>query len=272
MGFYSVYYNDNDIINFKENIMALTKKPVTVENEVVAAGGFEDVDANEQGGETEAANATAPSTTDKVKVEAATAIAKAQNTAVGAPTKRVLKALDQFKTDEPVVDWDEATRVVASAGKFSDDKGNKLGTEIEIDIQAWNDQYVISPGDSKEAKDFVKYSVDGINLRDGEGLVSDYINRLKIVEGFPDAKVKQYLTVVAVLEKCTAFPKHEGTYVQLSLSPSSRKEFNKYSLNTALKVNKGLIDPDAASKVKVTIGDGHYDGNDYNFMEFSAIN
>lgn len=232
--------------------MALTKKPAVVENEVLAAGGFEDVDANEQGGETEAANATAPSTTDKVKVEAATAIAKAQNTAVGTPRK-FETALQSFENALPPVDFGVLPRLKGSNGLIMDGDNAKLGSKLQMTLISFNDQYVITPGsDEVEATKLVRYSLDGLTIDSTGETVASYINKLKTVDGYPDADMKKYCELVGILNTAEKDSEHVGNMVQISLSPQSRKSFEAYRLQRSVKIRMGREVEEGSEELTVT--------------------
>lgn len=228
--------------------MALVKKPVEATTQT--AGTFEDDDT------TVAAAAvveqdTKPSAEDKAKVSATVAVAKAQTTAVGAVGK-FQTALQSFENALPAIDFGVLPRLKGSNGLILDNDNGKLGSEIQMTLISFNDQYVVTPGeDSDEATKLVKYSSDGITIDETGQAVAEYIQMLVEVEGYKDASVKHYLELVGILNSSEKESEHVGNMVQVSLSPQSRKAFEAHRLQKSVKIRMGRDTEEGAEEIKI---------------------
>ncbi|MDI1360636.1 hypothetical protein [Methylotenera sp.] len=226
--------------------MALVKKPAVVAETTV--GQFEEVEG-EQTVETVAEQA-APSAADKVKVEATVAIAKAQNTAVGAVAPKFQTVLSEFENALPIIDFGVIPRLKGSNGQIMDGDNASLGNNVQITLVSFNDQFVLTPGeDSDEATKLVRYSSDGVTIDATGQSVAEYINYLVVTEGYKDASVKHYLEVIGILNTAAEGQKHLGDMVQLSLSPQSRKAFDGYRIQRSVKVRMGKVPADGSEEI-----------------------
>lgn len=217
--------------------MALVKKPVA-EKEIKSQVAYEEVEVD-SADVAEVAEA-APSPADKVKVAATVAVAKAQNTAVGAVSNKFQAALGNYENALPAVDFGVLPRLKGSNGLIMDADNAKLGAEIQMTLISFNDQFVITPGvDDPAATKFVKYSLDGVTIDSTGQSVAEYIKVLKEVEGYEDADMKKYCEVIGILNSSEKESEHLGNMVQVSLSPQSRKSFEAYRLQQSVKIQMG---------------------------------
>jgi hypothetical protein len=218
---------------------------------------------------------------EAAKNEAAGAIAKAASTAVALPGKFG----DVFKKYENVIEdleFGTVARIVGTNGSIQAKKDSKklnLGTEIQVTLVSFNDTYQISPGaDTEEAKKFVKYSRDGVTI-DGTGQdVKAYLEQLREVEGYPNAAVKQYTSLVcilnAVVDEDTKTVKLDrsliGDMVEVSLSPTAGKAFKGARMQRSVKVSRGLAKDDGSEAQLVVRAEVRNNGSkDYTALAVS---
>lgn len=188
------------------------------------------------------------------KPSASTAVAaKPANTAVAASPLASGTAMKQLEWAIPASDLENLgigvfPRITVDLGGFSVDKTVKaLGSKIKLSIISWNPVWLVTTGEqnNKEADKLIRSSYDGINLKGGEGNVADYVKRLKEVEGYGKAGVKQYVEMYANLvwaEKGGDVPEDEQQIYQVSLPPTSVGQFQRYMLESALRRGKGKED------------------------------
>lgn len=215
--------------------MALVKKPAASET----AGAFEE---DETTGTVEADEEVkaSPTATDKAKVSASAAIAKAQTTAVGAVAPKMVAVLSDFENALPPVDFGVLPRLKGSQGLILDGDNHKLGSTLQMTLISFNDLYVITTGEDDEASNsLVRYSLDGSTIDSTGEAVSDYIQRLKDVEGYEGAEMKRYCELVGILNSSDVESDHLGNMVQISLSPQSRKAWEAYRLQRSVKIRMG---------------------------------
>ena len=209
--------------------MALVKKAAET-SETSAA--FEEVES----GAEQAVETVAEQAVEKAAAAPAPAV-RTQNTAVAAPLAKMVAVLADYQNALPAVDFGVLPRLKGSNGLIFDGDNAKLGATIQLTLISWNDQFVITPGDDDDAsREFVKYSLDGKTIDSTGVAVSAYIERLKTVDGFKDAEMKQYCELVGILNHSDSASEHVGNMVQISLSPQSRKAFEAYRLQRSVKV------------------------------------
>jgi hypothetical protein len=147
------------------------------------------------------------------------------------------------------VDWDTLDRVQANNGKFLDvgkQKAN-MGETIQLRLLSWQDLWQISPGVSgAEAAEYVRYSDDGKITNKGEDCI-EFLNMLKNELGYKNAKLTQRVVIVGILEGTEKDSRLQGEMVQIDLSNTSKKEFDKYRLGCAYKVGKGILTAEQVS-------------------------
>ena len=226
--------------------MALVKKPV----DAAPVGAFEEVETEGTTTvENEVEQSAEPSVTDKVKVEASAAIAKAANTSVGKVGK-FQTALSDFENALPAIDFGVLPRLKGSQGAILDSDNKTLGDEVSLTVISFNNQYVVTPGeDDDESTKFVKYSSDGITIDATGQLVSEYIAQLVTVDGYPNAEMKHYLEVVGILNKTAKPSELVGEMVQVSMSPQSRKAFEAYRLQRSVKIRMGRATAEGSEEI-----------------------
>lgn len=166
------------------------------------------------------------------------------------PGKLVL-ALDDCKDATTPYPFGALPRVTAEQGTLLCDKEN-LGPEIEITVLSYNDAYTIAPNDNDAPGDLCRYSYDGVVLNDGTGqTVDEYIEELRQMN-YKNAGATHRYEVIALLDDAVEDHDEIGSVVQLSLSNQSAKQFDRYKLNTAMKLRQGLLTEEGAKKVTVT--------------------
>lgn len=171
-------------------------------------------------------------------------VAVRQNTAVGNVEDAATKAKNFQKEVEAMkgalnLDYGSVQMFKANQGKIGETDGDKrkLGRYAQVRLLAWDDRYELSTGDSgKSSKDFLAFSKDGVTvdnvvgdeLKKWEGKpVADYLDYLRTEEEFDKASKRQFIDCgVAVLESETG--EAVGEIVNISLSPSSVRAFEKY--------------------------------------------
>lgn len=219
--------------------MALVKKPA-------APAAFEEMETSQV-----VEQDSTPTAEDKAKVAAVNAVAKAQSTAVGSVGK-FQTALQAYEDALPAIDFGVLPRLKGSNGLILDADNAKLGSEVQITLISFNNQFVITPGeDSDEATKLVKYSSDGVTIDETGQSVADYIKYLVDVEGYKDASSKHYLELVGILNSAEKDTEHLGNMVQLSLSPQSRKSFEAYRLQKSVKIRMGRDTEEGAEELTI---------------------
>lgn len=185
------------------------------------------------------------------KVAATTAIAQAQSTAVSASVKRIAPVLTELK-DAVRVDWDTLERLVAGSGSIDDGDGKSVGTWIKMTLMSYQDTYEVVPGSQDDdAKKYVRYSEDGVNLRDSGTTVAAYLDEMREM-GYDKAALKHKNILVGILDETEKATNLIGEVIQISLSPQSRKTFERYRLTRTAKVNMGRAQAEGSEVLKIT--------------------
>ena len=235
----------------KATRMALSKPS---KSPAPAAGKFEDTDAP-------AATATAPAPKAAPKDEAAatagvTASTEVARIAAGslAHQQQSEAVLTKLKDQIPAVQFGTFPRLVGSNGNVMDKDGKILGTWVDVTLLSWNETFVISPGsDNDEAKDFVRYSRDGVTIDDSGEDVNAYLKKLREVDGYTKAAKKRYVELIGFLEAAEKDKTHVGKMVQISLSPQSIASWESYRWNTSIAIRLGRKDvTPTPDRVRVT--------------------
>lgn len=199
----------------------------------------------------QAAEPAAEVASPAAKVTATTAIAKAQAGALAAPAQRIAPVLTDLK-DAVRVDWDTLERLVAGTGTIDNGDGKSVGTWIKMTLMSFQDTYEVVPGDqSDEAKKLVRYSEDGVNLRESGTTVNQYLDELR-EQGYDKAALKHKNILVGILDETEKPSDLVGEVVQISLSPQSRKTFERYRLTRTAKVNMGRATAEGSEVIKIT--------------------
>jgi hypothetical protein len=193
--------------------------------------------------------AAAPAANDEAKPAATgTAVApKASVTALTRPGKAPLALFEGLKDAMPRLDFGVLPRIVANAGVFQDRSNNNanLGDTIVVELVSFNDEFVLTPGvDNADAKELVAYSADGLTV-DGDGRsCEEYLRFLREDQSYETAKMKQYTQLVGLLLEAKKGDKAVPTeliesLVLVSLSPQSKKNFDGFRVQEAVKVRLG---------------------------------
>lgn len=160
-------------------------------------------------------------------------------------------------------------KIVADRGGFSaDDK--EYGDEIDVELVSFNDRLVITPGvDGEEAKQLLRYSYDGQTLAgEPDVTVASYVADLKDA-GFPRAEAKKYidLWVMPIRSQVDGdIAEEDRDLVQVQLSPSSVREWNKFMLQASVKMSRAGVDIKPLLNLK--IDKREYNGNKYAAIKF----
>jgi hypothetical protein len=135
-------------------------------------------------------------------------------------------------------------RVTINVAGFSTEK-DKLGDKIRFELISWNYVWLIVTGeqDNLEANKLLRTSYDGVNLKEGQGLVMDYIKELK--KDFPRAASKKYIELYAQIQwsaKNGDVPLEDQAIHQISLSPQTAAQWQRFLLESSMKVGRGVDD------------------------------
>lgn len=185
-----------------------------------------------------------------------TAITKAAATSLVASGKPILALLEDKRDAMPRLEFGTLPRVVANAGQFQDrGTSQMLGDELKVEVISFNKEFVVSPGsDEADAKELVRYSADGKTLEETGQSVAEYLEYLRVTEEYPNAKVKEYTQVIAILNGAQKGGKPVaselvGKMVLISMSPSSRKNFDGFRIQEAVFVRMGKRTVEGAENI-----------------------
>lgn len=204
------------------------------------------------------------------KVEATTAIARAQATSVvvSGPMKAILADLQGAL---PAVDFGVLPRLTGSNGNVLDSDKKPMGTWIKLKLISWDKQFVVSPGDdSDEAKALVRYSRDGVTIDETGEDVKQYLDKLRTTDGYDDASVKEYCELIGILEAAEKANDAVGQMVQVSLSPQSRKGFEAYRLQRSVLVKMGRATQEGSEDLKITTELKTFGANTFTLLKIAA--
>lgn len=141
-------------------------------------------------------------------------------------------------------------RITVGLDGFSRDKETELGKRIKVAVLSWNPVWLVTAGeqDDPEANKLIRSSYDGINLMRGEGLVQDWLKKLKN-DDYEKASVKNYIEIYCNLLEyedakgnAVVVDGDEQEIMQVSLSPQSVGQFQRYMLESGLRLNRGIVD------------------------------
>ena len=197
-------------------------------------------------------------------------VATRENAALPAVGKLMGLVLDDMSNVIPVeaVTFGTLPMIKASQGALKCEKVS-LGKQIEFSIVSYHNQFAITPNENNADTSYCKFSYDGEELNDGSGTtVKEHIAYLK-EEGFPKAAAKRYIEVVGILEDADEESDEIGNMVMLSLSPMSVKQFDRYKLQTTVKVKQGKVEEDSVGNVLITAKPQSFGSNDFTIMTFS---
>lgn len=260
--------------------MAL-KKPTTAATpafETEEGAGYAVENAAEAATETVATETVA---SPAAKVEATTAIAKAQASSVSTNVKKGFHAALTHLQDQLGIDHVRALgvgtlpKLVADRAGFILGEGKeevKYGEYVDFEIYSFNNRWLLSTGeDSDEGKELLRTSYDNETVENEALSVRDYIQHLKD-EGHKDAKSRQYIDLWGFIvnsEKEGEVSDDDKEMIQLQLSPSSVKLFTAYQLQAGIKASMGGKQP--SDTVRATCENKEFKANKYAQIKFSAV-
>lgn len=233
--------------------LAKTEKKPTPEAEQVMNGGatttppFETDDDDVQ--------TATPAAAAKAAEMASTAVATASNQAV-ATYKKMTTILSELKNALPSVDWGVLPRLVGSSGRLRDGEKQGYGEWVDLTLLSYKDYWVATPGDDgAEAKEYVRYSDDGVTLNEDGRSIEQYLEYLRSL-GYTKAAKKEYTSLVGILEGAEKFEKDAkdnlGAMVEVSLSPMSRKSWQAYQLQRSVQVARGTKPAEGSDRIRVS--------------------
>lgn len=197
-----------------------------------------------------------------------TAIAQTQNRALATPTGLV-NPFDELK-NALKVDYNTLEQVIPNQGNWCCRESKSiLGDTITFEVISHQDSWVVSPEDDKAPYEVVRYSDDGQMCSDGTA-VQEHLVWLR-TNGYPKAKMKQRVVVVAALLSTSKAKDMEGTLVQLDLSPSNRVQWSRYVVNSAFGVKLGKYTPEQTKLVKAECEIATNGSNTYTLAKFSTV-
>jgi hypothetical protein len=138
-------------------------------------------------------------------------------------------------------------RVTVGLDGFSIKDGADLGKKIKIEVDSWNYVWLVTTGEnsSAETNKLIRTSYDGVNLKGGEGTIEAYLNKLKDVEGYKKASVRQYVEMYGDLlwsEEKGEVAVEDRKTVQVSLSPQSVVQMSAFFVDSRKRKRKGIED------------------------------
>jgi len=167
-----------------------------------------------------------------------TAVAAKATNAV-ATSLRNMNAIKDLK-DAYKVQYNSLAQITATQGNFGDRESNtNFGDRVVFELMSYQNQFVISPNDDKAPKDLVRYSDDGITCSDGTD-VKEWLSELKGI-GWNNARINQRYILVGALISADKTDKFNGSLMQIDLSPKSKDQFDRYILQSAYNIGKGLV-------------------------------
>lgn len=135
-------------------------------------------------------------------------------------------------------------RITVDQGGFSRNKTEFIGMGIKIELLSWNYVTLITTGEQndKDADKMIRSSYDHVNIPGEATTVDDYIAKLK-EDGYDKTQSKKYVEIYANLlwsEKGGAVAPEDQCMVQLSVSPQSVSQWQRYLLESRMKQAKGI--------------------------------
>lgn len=182
-------------------------------------------------------------------VAAATAIAKAATTAVGAPAPKFSVA---FADKCGVFDTATVEGLALAVPRCKGEQGClflgdvDLGGSIHFEMVSFNYRWAIGTGEQdKESSQFFKTSYDNETISGTGESLALYIDSLK-AQGFTKAKKSPYLDVFGFItwsEKLGDIPVDERQLTLLQCSQTSLGAFTAFSTTRGLLESKGVAQP-----------------------------
>lgn len=218
--------------------------------------------------------------TPEAKVEATTAIAKAQATSVGAAKKGFSAALQELENQldiEHVKALGVGTlpKLVADRAGFELGEGKdkkEFGDYVDFEIYSFNKRWLVTAGvDGEEGKEHLRTSYDGVTLENEAQDAKEYLGYLK-EQGYPKADMRLYFDIwgfVTNSDKLGAVDEADREMIQLQLSPSSVKQFTAYQIQAGIKAS--MTKKEVSNVVRATIEKKEFNGNKFASIKFSSV-
>lgn len=169
-----------------------------------------------------------------------------------------MSAADPFKKLENAihVDYNTLDRIMVNNGNvINKETKGLMGDTCVLELISIQKHWVMSPGgksDDEESLAFLKYSDDGVTVRDSGEPLTKYRD-LAVEAGYDQARIVERLILVGeVVDDGKLAGKMNGSLVQLDLAPRSKANFEKHRISTAYRVGKGLLPAEGAERVKIT--------------------
>ena len=177
-------------------------------------------------------------------------------------------ALGEYKDQIPPVEFGTLPRLNASQGALVCE-GESLGKTAVITMLSFNDSFAITPNENNADSSYCKFSYDNHVLNDGSGkTVADHLAYLRD-EGFENAASKRYVEVVCMLDDADEDHDEIGNMVQVSLSPQSVKQFERYQLGCTVRLKQGKVSPEELGQVRLTAKTKTFGKNTFTLISFS---
>lgn len=164
----------------------------------------------------------------------------------------VLAALENALQKSGIeVEYGMFPRLRLDSGVIATAEGAEAGEWIEIQVISYGKSWAVAIGeDTKESKEMVRYSSDGVVIDKPLGDKEDewagktcveYRDHL-VSQGYEKAKISEYTMVygIAVSQEKMDF-KHANDLVVLQMPPSSARDWKSYVLNRAIHARIGKI-------------------------------
>lgn len=150
------------------------------------------------------------------------------------------------------VNYDTLMALQATNGNILEKtSGKELGKVICLELMSYQKNFVVSTGvDSDEARGLVRYSDDGVTLKDGTP-VDQYLKELKDAD-YDDAKISERCVIVGALTDPGAAPELQDTLVQIDLPPSCKTLFDRYQIQASYDLKKNRCTLEEAIQIKIT--------------------
>ena len=209
-------------------------------NNANATPAFEDADA-----------ATADNSASATASTSTAVATPAKGGAVSTSFKQNMKVLEDMKGALPV-EYNTLSQIIANNGNFVERESKvNMGDSLTFTLLSFQDSYVVSPEDDDAPDEMVRYSLDGVMCSDGTTTVKEHLAYLH-ENGYPKARLKERIVVVAAIEAAAKSDKFNGTLMQLDLSPMSRVQWKRFMANAAYGLAIGKYTEEQVKRVKAT--------------------
>jgi hypothetical protein len=177
--------------------------------------------------------------------------------------------LESLENKLPALDFGTLARFKASPMGIKGEEGS-LGKTCQVTIVSYNNTFAVAPNQDGAPKDMCKFSTDGVNLNDGSGLVADHVAFLK-EEGYEKAASKRYVELIAILDDAENDHEEIGNMVTFSLSPMSVKAFERYRLQSTVKLGMNPnLSEESLARVTITAKPKSFGNKDFTMLDFKA--